>query len=482
MTNFTRLPVLCSRFAALIAVTLALNAGAAGETPAGSDARAAEPGPDVMAIYLKAQINDPRYLAAEANYRAQAQRVPQARGTLLPSINATGEINRVDTERTTDGAAASLPPGKADFDSGSYSLNITQPIFNAALFAALGQAKAEVRRAEAERAAAKQDLITRTAETYLRVLAARDNLELAIAERKAIARQLEVAQGRLEVGLATITDVHDALARFELAQVQEIEAMDQLADTHEALREMTGEPAGPLARLRDTMPLLKPDPPDVEKWVSTALAQNLTLLARRESKVIAREEISRNRAQYYPTLDLVGSQSRTDADASLSGPGSRTDTTSMGLRLTVPIFQGGTVSAQVTESVERYNAAQHELEAELRATGRTTRAAYLGVSSGTARVRALKQAVIASESALEAKIEGFEAGIDTNLNVLDAQRDLFRTKRDHSVARHTYIFSLLRLKQAAGTLGVEDLIEVNGWLEPSSGGSVDATGMPRAKQ
>lgn len=478
MTKFMRLPGLIPSLAALPIFTFSLG----GEIPAISSAQAAGQGQDVMAIYLKAQHDDPRYLAAEANYRAQAQRLPQARGALLPSLSASGEKTHVDSERITDSGSVSLPAGKAEFDSGSYTLSLSQPVFNAALFAALKQAKAEVRRAEAERAAAKQDLITRTAEVYLRVLAARDNLDFATAERTSIARQLEVAQGRLEVGLATITDVHDALARFELAQVQEIEATDQLADTHEAMREMTGEPVGQLARLRDTMPLLKPDPPDVEKWVSSALAQNLTLMARREDTAIAREQVSANRAQHFPTLDLVGSQSRNDADASLSGPGSRTDTTSVELRLTVPIFQGGTVSAQVTEAVERYNAAQHELEAELRATRRATRAAYLGVSSGTARVHALKQSVIASESALEAKIEGFEAGIETNLNVLDAQRDLFRTKRDHSVARHTYIFSLLRLKQAAGTLGVEDLVEVNGWLNPVNDGAVDATGMQRTTQ
>lgn len=472
MTKFMHFSSLIPSLTAPLAVTLLL----ATETVAPAGAQGTGPVQDVMAIYLKAQENDPRYLAAEANYRAEAQKLPQARGALLPALSASGEKTRVDTERITDSTAVSLPPGKADFDSGSYSLSLTQPIFNAALFAALKQAKAEVRRAEAERLAAKQDLIIRTAEAYLRVLAARDNLDLAIAERKAIARQLEVAQGRLEVGLATITDVHDAQARFDLAQVQEIEATDQLADTHEALREMTGEPVGQLARLRDTMPLLKPDPPNVEKWVATALAQNLTLMARREDTAIARAQVGANRAQHFPTLDLVGSQSRDDADASLSGPGARTDTTSVELRLTVPIYQGGTVSAQVTEAVERFKAAQHELDAELRATERATRTAYLGVSSGTARVRALRQAVTASESALEAKIEGFEAGINPNLDVLDAQRDLFRTKRDHSVARHTYIFSLLRLKQAAGTLGSEDLVEVNGWLDSSGAAAVDAAG------
>ena len=424
---------------------------------------------DLLTVYRRAQENDPTYRAAGANYQAARQKLPQARASLLPTLSAQADKTRNDNEVVTDAGIVSRPAGRAVFDSTSYTLSLTQPVYNSAIFAGLRQAKAEVRRAEADYAAAKQDLMTRVAEVYFGVLAAEDNLAMARAEKKAIARQLEVAQGRLDVGLATITDVHDARARFELAEAQAIEAANDLEDQRQALHELTGQSMVALSKLRENMPLITPDPPDIDQWVKTALAQNLALRAQHESTKIAREEVKRQRAGHMPTLDIVGSRSRTDADASITGPGVRRDSTAVGLELQVPIFQGGLVSALTTEAKHRYTAAQQELEAQRRATVRATRAAYLGVSSGSAKIGALRQAVIASESALEAKVEGFEAGINTNLDVLDAQRDLFRAKRDYLASRYDYVLNLLRLKQAAGILSEQDLVQANSWLETVNG-------------
>jgi len=423
------------------------------------------PADDLLDVYRRAEQNDPRFRAATATYRAALERRPQARAGLLPLIEATADATRNDNRVRTDAGIVSRPAGRASFDSTGYTLSLTQPVYNAAVFAGLRQAGAEVRRAEAQFAAARQELITRAAEAYFQVLAAQDGLALAEAEQTAIARQLEVAEGRLEVGLAAITDVHDARARFELAAAQLIEARNLLADRREALRELTGAAPVALAPLAD-LPLTRPEPAEVDRWVETAGRQNLALAASREAVEIAREEVRRRRAGHFPTLDIVGSRTYTDDEGSVARPdvNVRTDNEAIGLELNLPIFQGGLVAARTAEAAQLLQAAEQELEAAVRGVERATRAAYLGAASGAARVQALTQAVVASESALEAKREGFEAGINSNIDVLDASRDLFRARRDLAAARYDYVLNLMRLKQSAGTLGDEDLVTVNNWL------------------
>jgi len=420
---------------------------------------------DLIAVYKLARENDPKFQAAQAVYLAEREKLPQARAGLLPTLSARASRDRNTNETVTDGFIFGRPSAQFKYSSSEYSLNLSQPVYNAAIFTGFSQAKTDVRRAEAEYAAAAQDLVLRVAQAYFDVLLAQDNLEFSHAEKFSIQRQLEAAEGRLKVGLATLTDVNDAKARHESAEAQEIEAENNLQDKREALRELTGSLSGALTRLGANMPLVTPVPAGIDQWVGKSLAQNYSLIAKREAAVSAREEIRRQRAGHYPTLDLVGTRTRNDADGSVSGPGIRTDNTVIGVQLNVPIFQGGLVSSRTGEAVHRYDAAQQEFEATRRATERAARTAYLGVKGGTAKVTALVQAVAAGESALAAKTEGFAAGINTNLDVLDASRDLYRARRDLSSARYDYLLNLLRLKQAAGILSETDLAQINGWLE-----------------
>ena len=419
---------------------------------------------DLLEAYQLALTSDPRYRAAEFTYLADKQNLQQARAVLRPTINATADRSRIDIETETDTGIVSRPAGDADINRTVFELTLTQPIYNRALFAGLRQARAEVRRADAQFAAARQDLIIRVAEAYFGLLATLDNVELAGAEKAANARQLEVAEGRLSVGLATITDVHDARARFQLARAQEIEAINEVRDRRQALREITGRVVKTIATVDRKAPLVEPDPPNLNKWVETALTQDPALIAASETASITREEVKRQRAGHWPKLDLVGSLRDTDEDESIPGPGIEIERTEIGLQLSVPIYQGGLITSLTKEAAYRYNAAQQDLEAQRRLTERTARAAFLGVTSGVTRIEALRQAVIASESASEAKTEGFEAGINTNLDVLDAQRDLFRARRDLLVASYTYILNLLRLKRAAGIVNKNDLALINRWL------------------
>jgi len=420
---------------------------------------------DLLSTYKLAQEHDPRYRAAEAIYRATGERVPQARASLLPSLSAKADKTRNSEEVVTDSDIVSRPTGETRYHSTGYVLSLSQPVYSAAGWAGLRQAHAEVRRAEAEYAAANQDLMLRLAEAYFSVLAAQDGLDLVKAEKTAIAHQHEVAQERLKVGLAAITETHDARARLEVAQAQEIEAENRLEDKREALREITGESPGKLLKLSNFSPSV-PDPPDVQRWVKVALEQNLALQARREAADAAREEVKRQQAGHLPTLDIVGTRSRNDADASIPGPGVRSTNMTLGLQLQIPILQGGLISSRVNEASYRYQAVQQEYEAQYRATERAARTSFSGVAGGIGKMAALKEAVAAGEGALEGKTEGFRVGITTNLDVLDAQRELYRTKRDHAESRFAYVLNLFRLKQAAGTLSEADLTQANGWFSP----------------
>ncbi len=419
---------------------------------------------DLLSIYQLAVENDPRFRAAEANYKADQEKLPQARANLLPSLSATAARNKNNEEVVTDTTIFSRPAGEARYRSSEYKLSLTQPIYNGVYWANLRQASAEVRRSEAEYQAARQDLILRVAQGYLDVLLAQDALSLAHAEKDALARNLESVEGRRKAGLANITEANDARARYQIAVAQEIEAANKLDDAREALREIAGRLPGTLSGLTDGATGVIPDPPDINRWVESASGQNATLRAAKEAVDAAREAIERNRAAHYPTLDAVGNRSRVDADGSIPGPGVRSDDTVIGLQLTVPLFQGGLVNSRVEEAAQRYNAARQELEGQRRAVERAARAAFQGVTSGAARIDALKQAVAAAESALTAKTEGRAAGLYTTLDILDATRDLYRAKRDYAEARHLYLLNFLKLKNAAGLLTEDDVLAVNSRL------------------
>ncbi|MEE8387313.1 MAG: TolC family outer membrane protein [Acidiferrobacterales bacterium] len=412
---------------------------------------------DLIEALSLAKKNDPVYLAAAANYQADRQLLGQARADLLPNVSATG--NRAQNDKTVDGSPQ-------NFGSSGYTLSLRQPLINWARFEEFRQAKAEVRKAEADYSAARQELIKRLTTLYFDVLSASDTLKLAQSEQEAISEQLELAKARLEVGLGTITEVHDANARYKLAIAQSVDAENLLQDKRQALNEVIGSSPPKLKALKKIIPLLLPDPPNAKDWTDKAQQQNLSLLAATAETEIARRELSVKRAGHLPTLDVVGSHTVSDTVVTF-GTKSRQQTTnnSVRLELTVPIFSGGKTYALSKEAKYRHQAAIQNMEAVRRNVFRSTRNAFLGIKGDVSRVKALDQAVVAGESALEAKKSGFEAGISSNIDVLNAQRDLFLSKRDYAQSRYSYLLNLLKLKEAAGILSIKDLEKINGWLE-----------------
>lgn len=418
---------------------------------------------DLIDIYNAAVNNDPVFRAQALTLQAEQEGPASARAALLPNVRLFAAQARNDEEVT--GAGAFGGEGSATFNSTEYGVNMTQTVYNKDRFITYEQSKLRAEAAEVDFRQAQQDLILRVVNRYLAVLSAQDNLELAISERRAIFRQLELARSRLEVGLGTSTDLYDAQARFELAQAQEIRAQQTLEDANQALQELIGRRVERLDPLREDSPLTPPAPSDPGAWVERAQDGNLDVISASLNEEISRREISRQKARRMPSVDLVVSHNVADDDGSVRGGDVEQTATAARLQLEVPIFQGGGISADSRAASYRFQAAEQQTESAVRAATRSAGTAYLEVTTSAREAAALDQAVVASEQALESRQEGFEAGLNTNLDVLDAQRDLFQARRDYLNARYQYINNRLELYGIAGELDVEDLEGVNDWLE-----------------
>ena len=412
-------------------------------------ASAAAPAENLVEIFELALTSDPEFLATGADHRAAQEILPQALAELQPRVRVTFDTRWNDRQR------------RGDYRSESLVLSVEQPVYRRDRHIAVDQADSRIARADTLYAAARQDLAVRVAERYFGVLEAEDELGFAQATLEAFEQQLAQSRQRFEVGLIAITDVEEAKAGFDLSRAQLIAAQNALDIAKEALRETTGAYQERLAPLRETH-LVMPEPADIDQWTAIALERNLRLVAAKHDTETARREIERIQAGHSPTLDAVGSIGLNDSESGgLLGETRRAD---VGLRLSLPLYSGGSILSRTRESRHRYQRSLDVLERERRRAQRETRDAYLGVDSGISRVQALEQAVRSSLTAAEAIDAGFQVGTRTSVDVLDAQRDLFRARRDLSEARYRYVLDVLRLKRAAGTLSEEDLRIVSIWL------------------
>lgn len=415
---------------------------------------------DIIAVYALAQENDPALRRAEATARAARTALPQAEAGILPELAIRGSYDR---QRLDDQAT----DGDISYNKNqSYSIDLTQPIYRRDRIIQLRLADEQVAQAEAALTTAQQDLMVRVTERYFGVLSANNALEFAKAQKTANGRQLEQAKKRFEVGLIAITDVHEAQAAYDLAVAQEISAENQVDASLEALREITDTEVAMLARLKRKLPLIPPEPADVEYWTKTALEQNLTLKIAEYDYDIARHQIKLSKAGHHPSIDLTASHGYTDRNFGGLAQIEQIDS-SIGVVLNIPIYSGGLIHAKTEQAIALADQAREAMIELRRNTLKQARDAYRGVLSGISQVKALKQATISSESALETTEAGFEVGTRTIVDVLVAQRALFGAKRDYEQSRYDYFLNQLRLKQAAGTLVIADLEKLNTLLEAS---------------
>ena len=414
---------------------------------------------DLLETYRAAQANDPVFAAARASQQAGQEKLPQGRSLLLPNISLSA--NSTFNDQTTQYRGTTIfPSGNQRYNSHGYGVNLTQPLFRQQNWLAYTESELQVAQTDAQFKIAEQDLVLRVAQGYFDVLIAQDSVKLAEAQKTAISEQLEQAKRNFEVGSATITDTREAQARYDLTSAQEIAAQNDLEIKRRTLQQLINAMPEDLKQLGKEFKLEAPQPADMGKWVDDAQLNSPQLAVAQAGAELAEKEVARNRGGHYPTVDLVASYSQNHANGGL-GMGSDNTNKSVGVQLNLPLFQGGLVNSKWREAEANRDRAKQELENARRSVALQTRQAYLGVVSGIAQVMALKQALISSESVLAASKTGQEVGVRTNLDVLNAQQQLYATRRDLYQAEYNYLISQLRLKAAVGSLGEESLTKVN---------------------
>jgi outer membrane protein len=419
---------------------------------------------DLMQIYRQARENDAAYAAARATLEAGRERTPQARAGLLPTLSLSGNTfwNENDLYFRDNSTTRNL-----NFNSNGYTLALSQPLFRWQNWVAFDQSKYQVAQAEAAFVQAGQDLILRVAQAYFDVLYAIENLNAVRTTKASIEQQLESAKRNFEVGTATIVDSQEAQSRFDLAVAQEIAAESELEVRQRALQAIIGSEPGALAPLRRNAEIPQPQPADMKQWAAAAESGNINVQIQTTALEIASREVERQRAGHYPTVDLVANVGKTTSFATVGGQ-LETEFQNVGVQFNLPIFQGGLVASRQSEASANRAATESTLEQTRRNAALLARQNYLGSVNGLAQVRALKAALISSQSSLESNRLGFDVGVRINIDVLNAETQVLVTRRDLARAVVDTLLSQLRLKAAVGNLSEDDVLEINALLDPAA--------------
>jgi len=416
---------------------------------------------DLLQVYDIATANDPTVLKAKAQADAQKFAKDSALGELLPSLSFSMGYSETDTDGYTGSDATGYVAGSGYTNSFSRNLVLRQSVFNMSTWESLAIAEKQALQSSTRYALAQQDLIVRIAQGYFDVLSKLDNLEFVQAEKRAIERQLEQTKQRYEVGLTAITDVHEAQAQFDRAVADEIVASNDVETARETLRTITGKYHSKLDALNtETFSTVKPTKKSTD-FIDVAKERNLSLQITKASLEIAEDEIDRAQAGHYPTLSFEASYGDGLTDTNGKDMQPRGDSTKVGLSLSVPLYSGGKTQAATERARANYIAASEDLEKSMRDITRSVITSYNQVVSDVATYRALEQAVVSAESALQATEAGFEVGTRTIVDVLVSTRNLYAAKKNLANLRYQYVLSSLKLKQATGTLSRADLAAIN---------------------
>ncbi len=418
-------------------------------------------GVDLLEVLEIAEKEDPTYSRTQNEAAAIATLVPYARSTLfLPHLAVSASKKQIGQDIQLNSAFGA--GGKTNYVATQYRINLKQPIYHHDRIVNLFQAKKKFKKAQLSVIAAHQDLIYRVATKYFDVLAAQDKLSFAKAEALSLQGQLEQAKQQFDVGLIAITDVQEAEAGYDRAVANEINAANQLENAVGNLREITGNYYRALSRLGGEVPLILPSPAEIGDWTEKAVEGNLKLAQVRLESKIRKDEITKVRSRYFPSLDIVGGHAFNKQGGRFGS--SEIDSTDIGVEVSIPLFLGGEVFFKSKEEKFKYVASLDTLERTQREIEREVREAYLGVINQISLVKAFKKAVTSAESALESTKAGFHVGNRTTIDIVDAQSVLSQAKQDHAKAKYQYIMQSLKLKRVTGVLGMKDIDYVNSWL------------------
>lgn len=421
--------------------------------PAGAD--------DLIQVYDRAVVNDPTLRRAEQTLFATREVKPQARALLLPNLSASAEVDQY----WTDAKGRGLPRRSDDYSTRSLGAVVSQSVYNRGNWMTLRQSDDTIAQAEAEYRNAQIELMVRTTEAYFDILRAADAVTVQESFVAANERQLEQSKQRFEVGLVAITDVNESQAAYDRSRANLISAKTLLDNAWEALRVIVGPLDAPIARLGDKLPLAPPQPNDIDAWSDTALHSNYGIVAASAAADAAKKGIEVERSGFYPSVGLQAGYDMLHSDAQ-SGV-IESDGGFVGLTLTVPIYQGGAVASRTRQAGYQFRAAQDSLDQTRRNVAKQVKDAFRGITSSIEDVKARQAAIVSARSALESTQAGLEVGTRTQVDVLNAQRNLFEAEFDYLSARYTYIINGVKLHQATSTLTRDVLAKGNAWLNPA---------------
>ncbi len=422
----------------------------------------AEETQNLQQVYQQALTQDPVLASAKSGNRAMQEKLVQGNALYLPTINFNAGATASQTDIKYIGSSSVFRNGgRETFEGYSYGVNLNQPIYRKQIQAQLAQAKSQVEQSDKQLLLAQQNLILRSSKAYFDVLLAQDKIELIQAQKNAISKQLEQAKANFDVGTATITDFNEAQARFDLVQAQEIAAISDLEVKKRAIQSIIGQMPLKLNAVRADLQPQMPEPVAMDKWVEMSSQTNLMIAIQQQALEIATQEVERQNAGHLPTLDAIASYTDRYANGSANGFGSDLQDATIGLQLQIPLYQGGAIASRVREAVANKQKAMDDLVAARRQAELDTRQGFLDLVSVVSQIKAYEQALSSSQSQLDSTMLGYEVGVRTSVDVLNAQQQFFTAKRDLLQSRYTYLMNILSLKSAVGLLNDADLDAVN---------------------
>jgi outer membrane protein len=432
-------------------------------------------------IYELALENDAQLKAEEATYLARRETENLGRSALLPQVSTAYSYQNTDSDSEQQGligGSENITIGdtvrELDIDTDGYVISLEQAIFDLPAWFSFQSGREVTKEAEATFASNQQNLIVRVVEAYLGVLRAQDNLAASRAQERAFERQLEQTQQRFEVGLIAITDVYEAQAARDLAQVERIEDENDVQVALERLSVLTGQRHHNLNVLEEDFPIAPPEPVDRAAWVDFALSNNFALQAARYREEAARQSAKANKLEHAPKITGGYDYSDFDTDGDITvrpnddftgSPDSNVEEHTWQITVSMPLYTGGAISANRRQAAQEFNAAREERINQTRNTVTQTRSLHMTVVSNVSRIAARKQSIVSSKSSLDATQAGYEVGTRNVVDVLNAQNTLFSAQRDYANSRYDYIINLMRLKEQAGLLSPADVITLDSYLE-----------------
>ncbi|AOY00563.1 TolC family outer membrane protein [Jeongeupia sp. USM3] len=422
---------------------------------------------DLMDAWRAARGYDAAFAASRSALTAGREKTNQGNALLLPQVTLSGNAGAATSEYRP-GNATLLNPSY-DSSGGQYGLKVTaaQPIYRADAFVGSDQLKKQADQAEVQYRAAEQELILRVAKAYFEVIAAEEAVRFSAAQKAAVGQQLAQAKKSFEVGTATITDTHEAQARYDSIVATEINAQNDLEVKRNAFTQLTNQDPTVLAKISTKLEPTPPQPNVMAEWLTRADSGSLAIAGQKLGLDIATRQIDRYRTSTAPTLDLVASYGSDWNGDGLSRGGGTDRTTGglVGLQLSIPLFTGGNRSSQYREAIALEDQQRQTLEATRRDAAQSTKQAFLGVQNGAAQVRALEQAEVSARSSLESTKLGRDVGVRTTVDVLNAEQNYYQTRFNLVVTRYQYLYARLQLAAAVGALDEAQLQEINRWLD-----------------